>query len=98
MRLEVTPEARRVLAEWLARDTSHRALRIMFVGGCGALGYRLTPAADPMTGDETIEVGGLTFFLDYKSRTDLDGARVELGDGPEEVVIVHDAAVVGGFC
>jgi Fe-S cluster assembly iron-binding protein IscA len=96
--LEVTPEARQVLAEWLARDTSRRALRIMFVGGCGALGYRLTAAADQMAGDERIEVSGLTFFLDYKSRTDLDGARLELGDGPDNIVIVHDAAVVGGSC
>jgi hypothetical protein len=44
MTLDVTPEARQVLAEWLARDTSRRALR------------------------------------------------------PDNVVIVHDAAVVGGFC
>ena len=98
MKLDVTPEARQVLAGRLARDTSRRGFRIVFVGGCGALGYRLTPAVDQMRGDEVIEVSGLTFFLDYKSRTDLDGARVELADGPDNVVIVHDAAVVGGFC
>jgi Fe-S cluster assembly iron-binding protein IscA len=98
MRLSVTPDARRVLADSLACDWSHAALRIMFAGGCGALGYRLTAAADPMAGDEAIEVDGLTFFLDYKSRTDLDGARIELGDSPDEVVIVHDAAVVGSLC
>jgi Fe-S cluster assembly iron-binding protein IscA len=98
MRLSVTPDARQALTDHLARDRSRAALRIMFAGGCGALGYRLTAAADPMAGDEAIQVDGLRFFLDYKSRIDLDGARIELGDGPDEVVILHDAAVVGSLC
>ena len=67
-------------------------------GGCGALGFRLTPAAGPMAGDEAVEVEGLTVYLDFKSRMDLDGARIDVGEADDDLVIVHDQAVVGGFC
>jgi Fe-S cluster assembly iron-binding protein IscA len=99
MILTLTPAARDALRALLAGNPMRPLLRISFVGGCGALGYRLSRASAPMAGDETVDVDGLTVLLDYKSRADLDGALIDVGDeGDEGIVIVHDRAVVGGFC
>ncbi len=98
MTLTVTPEARQTIREWLAEDPLRPALRLVFAGGCGALGYRIMRADRPMPGDTTLTTDGLVFFLDYKSRSDLDGARIEAGDEPGDLAIVHDEAVVGGSC
>jgi Fe-S cluster assembly iron-binding protein IscA len=99
MTLHISPDAHRVIAEWLARDHGRPALRISFAGGCGALGYRITTADQPMSGEEILTVEGTTFYLDYKSRADLHGARIEVGHDPDEgIIIVHDRAVVGGWC
>ncbi len=98
MTLTLTPEARRTILDWLADDPSRPALRIIFAGGCGALGYRMMRADRPMPGDTVLDVDGLAFFLDYKSQADLDGARIEAGEEPGDLAIVHDQAVVGGSC
>ncbi len=45
MTISIAPDARQAIADWLARDPSRPVLRLSFAGGCGALGYRLTPAA-----------------------------------------------------
>ena len=99
MTLTITPEPRKAVEAWLARDPSRPALRLSFAGGCGALGYRLTPAAPgPRAGERVLSVDGLTFYADYKASTDLDGARIEVGESPEDVLVVHDHSVVGGMC
>ncbi len=98
MTLTITPEARRTILDWLADDPSRPALRIMFAGGCGALGYRITRASQAMPDETTVTAEGIAVFLDYKSRTDLDGARIEAGDEPGDLAITHDEAVVGGSC
>ena len=99
MTLNVTPEARQAIGAWLARDPSRPALRLSFAGGCGALGYRLTPAAlGPRTGEHVLSVEGLTIYADYKSSADLDGARIEVGESPDDILVVHDRSVVGGMC
>ena len=99
MTISFTPEAREAVRAWLARDPSKPALRLCFAGGCGALGYRLTPAAlEPRPGEQAIEVDGITVYADFKSATDLDGARIEVGESPDDIVLVHDACVVGGMC
>ena len=99
MTISIAPDARQAIADWLARDPSRPVLRLSFAGGCGALGYRLTPAAaDPRPGDQVIAVEGLTILADFKSASDLDGARIEVGDSPDDILVVHDQAVVGGMC
>ncbi len=45
-----------------------------------------------------IVVEGLTILADFKSASDLDGARIEVGDSPDDILVVHDQAVVGGMC
>jgi Fe-S cluster assembly iron-binding protein IscA len=97
--LRIAPEARRVIDTWLSADKSRPALRLSFAGGCGALGFRLTPAAlGSRQGERVIDVDGLTFYVDFKASADLDGARLELGEGEDDVVVVHEDAVVGGMC
>jgi Fe-S cluster assembly iron-binding protein IscA len=99
MTMSMTPEARKAIAGWLARDPSRPALRLSFAGGCGALGYRLTPAAEgPRQGEQALSVDGLTIYADFKAATELDGARIEVGDTPDDIVVVHEHGVVGGIC
>ena len=99
MELFITPDAREAIAAWLARDPSRPALRLSFAGGCGALGYRLTPApSGARAGEHVLSVEGLTIYADYKSSADLDGARIEVGDSPDDVLVVHQQSVVGGMC
>ena len=99
MTMTITPEARQAIADWLARDPARPVLRLSFAGGCGALGHRLTPAPEgPRQGEQVLSVDGLTVYADFKAATDLDGARVEVGDSPDDIVVVHGRGVVGGFC
>ncbi len=99
MQISITPEAREAIAAWLARDPSRPALRLSFAGGCGALGYRLAPApSGARPGERALAVEGLTIYADYKSASDLDGARIELGESADDVLVVHAQSVVGGMC
>ena len=99
MTMTITPAARHAVDTWLARDPSRPALRLSFAGGCGALGYRLTPAPlGPRAGEHVLSVDGLTIYADYKSSADLDGARIEVGESPEDIVVVHERSIVGGMC
>jgi Fe-S cluster assembly iron-binding protein IscA len=99
MNMTITPEARDAIADWLLRDPARPALRLSFAGGCGALGYRLTPAPEGLRqGEQVLSVDGLTIYADFKAATDLDGARIETGDSPDDIVVVHEHVVVGGFC
>ena len=99
MTMTITPEARQAIAGWLARDPSRPALRLSFAGGCGALGYRLTPASSgARPGEQIVSVDGLTIYADFKASSDLDGARIEIGESPDDIVVVHAHGVVGGFC
>jgi Fe-S cluster assembly iron-binding protein IscA len=99
MTMTITPEARHAIADWLERDPARPVLRLSFAGGCGALGYRLTLAPEgPRQGEQVLSVDGLTVYADFKAATDLDGARIEVGDSPDDIVVVHDHGVVGGFC
>ncbi len=99
MTLSISPEARQAIGGWLARDPSRPALRLSFAGGCGALGYRLSPAPfGARPGEHVIAVDGLTLYADFKAFSDLDGARIEVGDSPDDIQVVHDQGVVGGMC
>lgn len=99
MTITFSPAAREAVRAWLARDPSKPALRLFFAGGCGALGYQLTPAAsEPRPGERILEVDGVTVYADFKASTDLDGARIEVGESPDDIVLVHDSCVVGGMC
>jgi len=99
MTISITPDARRAIDGWLARDPSRPALRLSFAGGCGALGYRLTPApSDPRPGERVLSVEGLTIYADFKAASDLDGARIEVGESPDDILVVHEHGVVGGMC
>jgi Fe-S cluster assembly iron-binding protein IscA len=99
MTLTITPEARHAIDAWLARDASRPALRLSFAGGCGALGYRLTPAVAERRADEQeLSVDGLRIYADFKSSVDLDGARIEVGESPDDILVVHEHGVVGGMC
>jgi Fe-S cluster assembly iron-binding protein IscA len=99
MTLAISPEARRAIVGWLARDPGRPVLRLSFAGGCGALGYRLTPAPEgPRQGEQVLSVDGLTVYADFKAATDLDGARIEVGDSQDDIVVIHEHGVVGGFC
>jgi Fe-S cluster assembly iron-binding protein IscA len=99
MTISLSFEARQAIADWLARDPSRPALRLSFAGGCGALGYRLTPAPPGARPDEQVlSVDGLTIYADFKAASDLDGARIEIGESPDDIQIVHDQGVVGGMC
>jgi Fe-S cluster assembly iron-binding protein IscA len=99
MTLTIAPAARIAIDAWLSRDPSRPALRLSFAGGCGALGYRLTPAPlGARAGEQIIEAEGLTIYADYKAATDLDGARVEVGESADDILVVHEHGVVGGMC
>ena len=99
MTMTIAPDARKAVADWLARDPSRPVLRLSFAGGCGALGYRLTPApSGARPGEQILSVEGLTIYADYKSSADLDGARIEVGESPDDILVVHDQCVVGGMC
>ena len=99
MDLTISNEARRAIDAWLARDPSRPALRLSFAGGCGALGYRLTPAPEGVRpGEQVFSVDGLTVYADFKATTDLDGARLELGESDEDILVVHEHCIVGGMC
>src|SRR5512143_319140 len=66
MTLTITPEARHAIDAWLSCDPSRPMLRLSFAGGCGALGYRLTPAAPGARRDEqTVMVEGLAIYVDF---------------------------------
>jgi len=97
--LTIDPDARRAIEAWLARDASRPVLRLSFAGGCGALGYRLTPAPPgARAGERTLIVDGLTVYADFKAASDLDGARIEVGESQDDIVVVHEHGVVGGMC
>lgn len=99
MKLSIAPEARRVIDAWLSADAARPMLRLSFVGGCGALGFRLTQAAaGARPAEQVVEIDGLTIYADFKAVADLDGARIELGDSEDDVVVVHEDGVVGGMC
>jgi Fe-S cluster assembly iron-binding protein IscA len=99
MTLTISPAARRAIDEWLARDPSHPALRLAFAGGCGALGYRLTPAAiGARPGEQELAVEGLAIYADFKAASDLDGARIEVGESDGDILVVHEHGIVGGMC
>ena len=99
MTISMTPDARQAIADWLARDPSRPALRLSFAGGCGALGYRLTPAPSGVrAGEQVLSVEGLTIYADFKAASDLDGARIEVGESPDDILVLHDQSVVGGMC
>ena len=99
MTLTISRDARRAIDAWLARDPLRPSLRLSFAGGCGALGYRLTPApAGARAGERAIVVDGLTIYADFKAASDLDGARIEIGESDEDILVVHERGVVGGMC
>jgi Fe-S cluster assembly iron-binding protein IscA len=99
MTISIAPEAREAIADWLARDPLRPALRLSFAGGCGALGYRLTTAPrGERPGETVLQVDGLTIYADFKAASDLDGARIDVGDSPDDIRVVHDNGVVGGMC
>ncbi len=99
MTLTISPEARRAIDAWLRQDPTRPALRLSFAGGCGALGYRLTPSPpEARPGEEAVLADGLTIYADFKSALDLDGARLDIGESEEDIVVVHDQAIVGGMC
>jgi Fe-S cluster assembly iron-binding protein IscA len=99
MTMTITPDARQAIAAWLARDPSRPALRLSFAGGCGALGYRLAaalPGARP--GEQVLSIEGLTIYADFKAASDLNGARLEVGESPDDILVVHEHGVVVGMC
>lgn len=99
MKLTIGAEARRAVDAWLARDPSRPMLRLSYAGGCGALGYRLTPAEPgSRPGETTLLLDDLTVYLDFKAAADLDGARIELGDSEDDIILLHERGVVGGMC
>jgi hypothetical protein len=98
MTITIAPDARHVIDAWLSADPSRPALRLSFAGGCGALGYRLATAEIAgRTGEETFVVDGLTVHADYKAARDIDGARIEIGDSPDDVIVVHEQSIVNGW-
>ena len=99
MEITFPPAARETVRAWLAQAPSRPALRLCFAGGCGALGYRLAPAPlQSRPGDNILDSDGITIYVDYKSSLDLDGATIEMGESPDDIVVVHDRCVVGGMC
>ena len=99
MTLTISARARQAVEAWLARDPSRPALRLSFAGGCGALGYRLTPAPSGVrAGEQIVEVEGLTIYADFKAASDLEGALIEIGESDEDIVVMHESGVVGGMC
>jgi Fe-S cluster assembly iron-binding protein IscA len=99
MTIRITPDARRTIADWLARDPSRPALRLSFAGGCGALGYRLTSVPfGARSGEQVLSIDGFIIYADFKAASDLDRARIEVGDSPDDLLVVHEDAVAGGTC
>lgn len=99
MTISIAPGARQAIGDWLARDPSRPALRLSFAGGCGALGYRLTPAPlGERAGETVVHADGLVIYADFKAASDLDGVRLVLGESLDDIQVVHNHGVVGGMC
>jgi hypothetical protein len=59
----------------------------------------MTPAAPgARPGEQALSVEGLTLYADVKAATDLDGASLELAESSDDIVVIHEHGVVGGFC
>jgi Fe-S cluster assembly iron-binding protein IscA len=67
----------------VARDLEPgETLRIVFAGGCGAMGFRLAPARRAYPGDERVAAesdggGAVELLLDARAAQELDGAVLE---------------------
>lgn len=73
-RLRLTSTARAAAMRELAPGET---LRIAFAGGCGALGFRLSPVRRAYDGDRLLEVDGVRVLLDARAGDQLDGAVLD---------------------
>jgi Fe-S cluster assembly iron-binding protein IscA len=72
--LKLTATARAAARRELSPGES---LRIAFVGGCGALGYRLSRVRRAYEGDMHCEVDGVPILLDAKAAGELSGVTLD---------------------
>ncbi len=87
MNITLTPAARTAAARDLGPDEH---LRIVFAGGCGALGFRLSASRRHSDGDLTLERDGVPLVLDRQAVRELEGAVLDY-DEDEGFVIDHPA-------
>ncbi len=94
MKLSITQTA----AQHLHRALDGRILRIAFTTGCGGSGYRLAYAAEPIDGDEIVDVSGIPVALDNMSASRLDGAVIEYNADDDGYLLDHPDAVSAVWC
>lgn len=94
MNLSITQTA----ARHLQRELDGRILRIAFTTGCGGSGYRLAYAAEPIDGDEIVDVSGIPVALDNMSASRLDGAVIEYNADDDGYLLDHPDAVSAVWC
>jgi Fe-S cluster assembly iron-binding protein IscA len=94
MTITLSPDA----AEHLQHDLAGRVLRIAFTTGCGGSGYRLGYASEPVDGDRTIDVGGVTIALDDMAASRLDGAVIAYDAEEDGYLLEHPDAVTAVWC
>jgi iron-sulfur cluster assembly protein len=94
MNLSITQTA----AQHLQRELDGRILRIAFTTGCGGSGYRLAYAAEPIDGDEIVDVSGIPVALDNMSASRLDGAVIEYNADDDSYLLDHPDAVSAVWC
>ncbi|HUP62595.1 MAG TPA: iron-sulfur cluster biosynthesis family protein [Thermoanaerobaculia bacterium] len=93
MNVSLSPEA----AEHLGRDLDGRVLRIAFTTGCGGSGYRLS-YADPVEGDEIVNVDGIRVALDAMAASRLEGAVIRYDADEDGYLLDHPDAVTAVWC
>ena len=75
--LALTPSARTAASRDLAPG---EWLRIAFVGGCGALGYRLSRVRRTYDGDVSVEIEDIPILLDARAARELVGVTLDHAD------------------
>lgn len=81
----------------LRKDLAGRTLRIAFTTGCGGSGYRLS-YAEPLEGDEVVNVGDVRVALDSMAASHLDGAQIDYDADEEGFLLDHPDAVSAVWC
>jgi iron-sulfur cluster assembly accessory protein len=101
MELAITPAAEKFIRRLLRFDGGPGSgLRLkVTAGGCSGLAADFSVEASPPTGDKTVEVNGIRFFMPAESRLLLEGVTIDFSDTPLNTGFVfHDPKKSGGAC
>jgi iron-sulfur cluster assembly protein len=80
--ITLTPVAIEKVKSILANQEDNSGLRISVLSaGCSGFQYQMTLEKESGTGDEVLDMNGLTLFVDRQSFLYLDGTRIDYIEG-----------------